>query len=129
MPIHIRISHHDRLAVCVAHGTISAEDIQNAVKEFVASGAIHYRKLVDVAAANTSDADLEKIKAILMFVRAQPNAAERGPAAFVVDASRGELVRELAQLTQEGERPLKVFTNLRDARNWLDEVNQVKLKR
>ena len=118
MPIHIRISHHDRLAVCVAHGTISTEDIQNAVKEFVASGATHYRKLVDVAAANTSDADLEKIKAILMFVRAQPNADDRGPVAFVVDANRGELVREMAGLTQEGERPLRVFTNLREARDW-----------
>jgi hypothetical protein len=128
MPIHVRISHQDRLAVCVAHGTISTEDIQNAVKEFLASGATHYRKLVDVAAANTSS-DLERLKAILLMIRAQPGAADRGPVAFVVDANRGELVRELADLTEEGERPFKVFTNLREARGWLDQVNQVKLKR
>jgi hypothetical protein len=129
MPIHVRISHHDRLAVCVAHGTITTEDIQNAVKEFVGSGAVHYRKLVDVAAANSSDADLDRVKAILNFVRATPNAAERGPVAFVVDANRGELVRELAALTEEGERPLRVFTKLHEARQWLDEVGQVRMKR
>jgi hypothetical protein len=129
MPIHVRISHHDRLAVCVAHGTISTEDIQNAVKEFVGSAAVHYRKLVDVAAARPSDTDLERIKAILNFIRATPTAAERGPVAFVVDANRGELVRELAGLTEEGERPLRVFTKLHEARRWLDEISQVKLKR
>ena len=30
MPIHVRISHHDRLVVAVAHGTITAEELQNA---------------------------------------------------------------------------------------------------
>jgi|SRR5690349_12983241 hypothetical protein len=129
MPIHVRISHHDRLVVCVAHGTITTEDIQNAVKDFVGSGAVHYRKLVDVAAANSSDADLDRVKAILNFIRATPNAAERGPVAFVVDANRGELVREFAELTEEGERPLKVFTRLSEARQWLDEIGQIRMKR
>jgi hypothetical protein len=129
MPIHIRISHHDRLAICVAHGTITTQDIQDAVKEWIGMGATHYRKIVDVAAANTSDADLERIKAILMFARQAPNAAERGPVAFVVDSNRGDLVRELEALTEEGERPLRVFTRLNEARRWLDEINQVKLKR
>ena len=62
-------------------------------------------------------------------MRAAPNAAERGPVAFVVDANRGELVRELAGLTEEGERPLRVFTRLSEARRWLDEISQVKMKR
>lgn len=128
MPIHIRVSHHDRLLVAVAHGTITADDIQNAVREHWETGAVHYRKLVDVAAAN-SDADMEHIKTILMFARAAPNAAQRGPVAFVVDGKRGELVRELATLTEEGERPVRVFTSLREARAWLDEIYKVELKR
>jgi hypothetical protein len=128
MPIHIRVSHHDRLLVAVAHGTITSDDIQNAVREHWDTGAIHYRKLVDVAAAN-SDADIQRLKAILMFARSAPNAAQRGPVAFVIDGNRGDLMRELETLTEEGERPLRVFTSLREARSWLDEIYRIELKR
>ena len=127
MPIHVRISHHDRLLVAVAHGTITAEELQKAVREAVEQGALHYRKLIDVAAANT-DADMERLKALLAFVRSARQGPERGPAAVVVDSKRGEVVRELATLTEEGERPFRVFTNLHDARKWLDEVYTIKLK-
>ena len=128
MPIHIRISHPDRLATCVAHGTITSEDIQAALREFWGMGAMHYRKIVDVASAN-SDADIERLKAILVLARSAPNAAERGPVAFVVDGGRGDLVRELATLNEEGERPMAVFTSLHAARRWLDEISQIQAKR
>jgi hypothetical protein len=128
MPIHIRVSHHDRLVVAVAHGTITSDDIQNAIREYWGMGAIHYRKIVDVAAAN-SDADIDRLKAILTFARTAPDAGQRGPVAFVVDSKRGDAVRELATLTEEGERPLRVFTNLREARTWLDEIYKIELKR
>lgn len=128
MPIHIRISHHDRLAVCVAHGTITSDDIQNAVREFIGMGATHYRKIVDVAAAN-SDADFERLKAILTFARSAVDAEKRGPVAFVVDAKRGDMVRELATVREEGERQMAVFTNLHEARKWLDEIYKIEMKR
>jgi hypothetical protein len=38
-------------------------------------------------------------------------------------------VRELATLTEDGERPMRVFTSLHEARKWLDEVSKVELKR
>ena len=49
--------------------------------------------------------------------------------AFVVDGKRGDTVRELAAFTEEGERPIRVFTNLHEARKWLDEIFKVELKR
>lgn len=100
----------------------------NAVRESVEQGALHYRKLIDVAAANT-DADMERLKQLLVVARNSPQAAQRGPLAFVVDGRRGDTVRELAALTEEGERPIRVFTNLHEARKWLDEVSRVELKR
>ena len=39
--------------------------------------ALHYRKLIDVAAANTT-ADLANLKSLLEMARAAPKAAERG---------------------------------------------------
>ena len=128
MPIHVRISHHDRLVVAVAHGTITAEELQNAVRESVEQGALHYRKIIDVAAAN-SDADMERLKQLLVLARNSPQCAQRGPLAFVVDSKRGDTVRELAALTEDGERPIGVFTSLHEARKWLDETFKVELKR
>ena len=100
----------------------------NAVRESVEQGALHYRKIIDVAAAN-SDADMERLKQLLVLARNSPQAAQRGPLAFVVDGNRGDTVRELASLTEEGERPIRVFTNLHEARKWLDQIFKVELKR
>ena len=85
----------------------------NAVREAVEQGALHYRKIIDVAAANT-DADMERL---------------RQPLAFVVDGKRGDTVRELAAASEEGERPVRVFTSLHEARKWLDEVSRIEFKR
>ena len=128
MPIHVRISHHDRLVVAVAHGTISAEEFLNAVRESVEQGALHYRKIIDVAAANTA-ADMALLKQLMVMARNSPQAAQRGPLAFVGDGKRGDTVRELATFTEEGERPIGVFTSLHEARKWLDEVFKFELKR
>jgi hypothetical protein len=129
MPIHVRVSHHDRLVIAVGHGTITAEEFQDAVREFVAQGgALHYRKLIDVAAAN-SDADMTRLKAMMVAMRSVPQAAQRGPLAFVVDGKRGDVVRELATEQEEGERPVRVFTSLHEARKWLDDIYKIELKR
>jgi hypothetical protein len=128
MPIHVRISHHDRLVVAVAHGTITGQELMDAVRESVEQGALHYRKIIDVAAANT-DADMERLKQLLTLARNSPQAAQRGPVAFVVDSKRGDTVRELAALNEEGERPVGVFTSLHEARKWLDGILKVQLKR
>jgi hypothetical protein len=128
MPIHVRISHHDRLVVAVAHGTISAEEFLDAVRESVDQGALHYRKIIDVAAANTA-ADMAVLKQLVVMARNSPQGAQRGPLAFVVDGKRGDTVRELAAFIEEGERPMRVFTSLHEARKWLDEVFKFELKR
>ncbi len=128
MPIYVRISHHDRLVVAVCHGTLTADELLDAVRESVEQGALHYRKIIDVAAAN-SDAEMERLKQLVVLARNSPQGAQRGPVAFVVDGKRGDTVRELAAFTEEGERPIGVFTSLHEARKWLDEVSKVELKR
>ena len=72
---------------------------------------------------------MERLKQLLVLARNSPQAAQRGPLAFVVDGRRGDTVRELAALTEDGERPIRVFTNLHEARKWLDETFKVELKR
>lgn len=97
------------------------------MREFVEQGALHYRKIIDVAAANTS-VDMERLKALFALAKASPKAADRGPLAFVVDSKRGDTVRELASLASDSERPIGVFTSLHEARKWLDGARQIQLK-
>ena len=68
-------------------------------------------------------------KALMVAMRSVPQARKRGPLAFVVDAQRGDVVRELATEQEEGERPVRVFTSLHEARKWLDEIYKIELKR
>jgi hypothetical protein len=69
------------------------------------------------------------LKQLIVMARNSPQAAQRGPLAFVVDGKRGDTVRELAEFIEEGERPIRVFTNLHEARKWLDEVFKIEMKR
>ena len=57
-------------------------------------------------------------------MRADPNAASRGPLAFVVDPKRGAQAVKFAEITA-GERPVKVFNNLREARKWVRENTKI----
>jgi hypothetical protein len=60
-------------------------------------------------------------------MRADPKAGSRGPLAFVVDPARGEQVAKFAEITAS-ERPVKVFSNLREARKWVRENTNMEPK-
>jgi hypothetical protein len=119
MPIYLDFSHPNRIVVAVVRGTVTAEDLAAAVRQFIATGALHYRKILDVS-SGTSSIDEQGLEALAALMRASPNAASRGPLAFVIDPRRGEIAERFASLTQ-GERPVKTFRSIHDARRWLDE--------
>jgi hypothetical protein len=120
MPIHIDFFHPARLAVVVARGVVTGEDISEGIRQMLASGAMHYRKLVDISSPSSPMSE-EDIERIAIFMRSQPNAASRGPVAFLIGPGRAadQAVR-FAKMT-EGERPVKVFHSLHEARKWLEQ--------
>jgi hypothetical protein len=119
MTIHVDISDLHRLVIAVGLGDITPDDIADLAREFLKTGRQHYGKILDTTAA-TSPIDDDRMAAIAAFLRADPSAGARGPLAFVVDPKRGELPRKFAELTA-GERPIKIFHNLREARAWVHE--------
>ena len=119
MPIHLDISDLDRLVIAVGLGEITPDDIAEVAREFLKTGRQHYGKIIDTS-AGTSPIDDDRMAAIAAFLRADPQAGSRGPLAFVVDPKRGEQALKFAELTV-GERPVKVFNTLRDARKWVRE--------
>lgn len=119
MTIHLDISDLDRLVVAVVIGEVMPEDIAEVAREFIKTGRQHYGKIIDTT-AGSSPVDEQRLEAIAALMRADPRAGARGPLAFVVDAKRGEHAHRFAELTAE-ERPVKVFTSLREARKWVRE--------
>ncbi len=119
MPIHLDISDLDRLVIVVALGEVTAEDAMEVLREFLKTGRQAYGKIIDTSAGSAS-IDENRMAAIAAFMRSDPKAGSRGPLAFVVDPKRGDQARKFADLTGE-ERPVKVFTSLREARAWVRE--------
>ena len=123
MPIHLDFFHPNRIVVAVIRGTVTAEDITGVVQQFLETGALHYRKIIDVSSGN-SPIDEKGLETLAALARANPHAGSRGPLAFVVDPARGEVVEKFVKLT-EGERPVKIFRSIHDARKWLDENSSI----
>jgi hypothetical protein len=119
MPIHINTSDLDRLVIAVVLGEATGDDIMEIAREFLKSGRQAYGKIIDTT-AGSSPVDESKMAAIAAFMRADPKAGTRGPLAFVVDPKRGDQARTFADLTAD-ERPVRVFTSLREARKWVRE--------
>jgi hypothetical protein len=120
MPVHIDFFHPNRLAIVVARGEVTPADVAEAVRQLLESGALHYRKILDISSPSRplTTEGIEKIAALL---RTAPNAETRGPLAIVINrgdqAERAEL---FAKMTA-GERPVRVFHSLHEARRWLEQ--------
>ena len=127
MPIHLDISHLDRLVIAVVIGDATADDVRGLARQFAESGSMHYRKIVDIT-VGTLTIDEAGVVAIAAFLRADPKASSRGPLAFVVNPERAQFAEKFAELTAD-ERPVKLFTTLRAARRWLDECATIEPRR
>jgi len=119
VPIYLDISHPDRLVVAVVHGAVTGEDIVGVVKQFAETGVWQYRKIIDVSIGKAiiDEKGLEMLGAL---ARSRAGDTTRGPTAFVIDPARGEVVEQFIKMT-EGERPVKTFHSIHDARKWLNE--------
>jgi len=127
MPIHFDVFHPNRIVVIVARGVITSDEVARAVREFIETGAVQYRKIVDISGV-TTDLTQERLDAIVAFMRNDPRAATRGPLVFVIDPARNHWVHVFAEMTAD-ERPVKVFHSIHQARRWLDEMLKVEAKR
>ena len=128
MPIHLDVSHLDRVVIAVVIGDASAAEVMDLGRRFSEAGTRHYRKILDTTAGAMIMNDAE-VAALVDQLRARPNADARGPLAFVVDPRRAAPVAEkYAELTA-GERPVKIFHSLHAARRWLDEHSKIMPRR
>jgi len=115
MPIYIEISRLNGSVTIVARGKISPDEIRGAAQQLFDARVPEFAKLVDVSAA-TTDVNPQQVGNIAALLRGSPDQ-KRGPVAFLIDPARGEFARAF-KVTQD-DRPVSLFTSLREARDWL----------
>jgi hypothetical protein len=120
MPIYLELSRLHRCVTIVARGKIASEEIMGAAQKLFDANVPDFAKLIDLLDA-TGDVDLEQIGRIATLLRGGGDL-KRGPVAFMVDPTRGAFARAFAA-TETGERPVNLFKNLREARAWLEQID------
>lgn len=116
MPIYLTVDRLERVVMIVAHGDIGDEDIARAAQDLLAADVVTYAKIVD-SSASATHATSEHVAAIVRMMREAPGSEARGPVACVIDPRRPGFADDFVAQTG-AERPIKLFTSLREARQW-----------
>ena len=119
MPIYMEISQLHRTVTIVARGAIDADEIRGMAMKLFEAKVRSYAKILEVAGA-TTDFTVDQIERLSTLLRGN-STERRGPIAFVVDPRRMAFPQAFASHT-EGEGPIKLFTSLRDARKWTEQI-------
>jgi len=120
MPIYMEISRLHRCVTIVARGKIAPDEIMGAAQKLFEAQVPEFAKIIDLLDAS-ADVNPEQVGRIATLLRGGPDV-KRGPVAFMVDPRRGEFARAFAA-TESGDRPLSLFKNLREAREWLAQID------
>jgi hypothetical protein len=120
MPIYMEISRLYRCVTIVARGAITPDEIMAAAEQLVEAQVPAFAKLVDVAGA-TTDVKPEQIRRLAAALR-RVGKVKRGPVAFLIDRHRTDFARTFA--VTQNDRPVRLFTSIREARSWLGRGGQ-----
>jgi plasmid stabilization system protein ParE len=124
MPIQLEIFHPDRILVGIGRGSITLQEYGEFVSEIIKAGVLHYRKIIDATAAESTTIDKDVLIAFDEQLREMSKGRPRGPLALVVDPHRGDLARIFRALSSS-DRPVEVFRSIHDARRWLRSLPMV----
>jgi hypothetical protein len=119
MPIHWSISHPSKLVVAVCKGALTRKDVEDYLDAVVIADSLPYRKIFDMTQAEPAIPD-DDMMALGARIRAYATMGRMGPLALVastdVSYERAQLFAALA----DAERPIRIFRELHQARQWLD---------
>jgi hypothetical protein len=117
----MEISRLHRTVTIVARGTISPDEIRSMAQQLAEAKVKSFAKVVEVAGA-TTEFTPEQVVRLAEFFRGTSDE-KRGPIAFVVNPERNRFPRAFA-LASENDGPIHIFTSLREARDWLEQVRR-----
>jgi hypothetical protein len=119
MPLYWTIDSKERLFTGSGEGEVTLHDAMSLLEALAGAKAVSYRKLFDgraVQSAMTGD----DLLAVSAKIRAYHDQGPVGALATVGTDEQFETFARLLGAMASADRPMKVFTNVRQARNWLD---------
>src|SRR5215813_12007569 len=125
MPIQWTISHPHRLVIAVCRDAVSRIDIEGYLDNVVVTDTLPYRKIFDMTNAVMELSD-DDVMALGARIRAYAGMANMGPLALVASSPESYERARLFAVLADARRPLKIFKELHDARQWLDAQAPVK---
>jgi len=122
MPVQWTISKPHRLVIAVARDELRLRDVEQYLDGVAIAGVLPYRKIFDMTNAMVllSDADMMMLGA---RIRAYLKVGKLGPLAIVAVTARAYEQASLFQVLAEGDRPVQIFRELHQAREWLDSFD------
>ncbi len=120
MPLYWTIDSKARLFTGVAEGNVSLSDAVGLLEAMAGARAMSYRKLFDGRAAIPTMTPDEMLS-LCARVREYHDQGMMGALALVGTPEQTITFARLLGALASAERPIRVFTNLRQARSWIDE--------
>jgi hypothetical protein len=116
------ISHPDRLVVIKAIGTVPVEEVEKCYDAMVVANATSYARLFDASGLKFRKHGTEE-EFMRFGARMSAYAAEYtfGPIAFVCPTSEIRNLIERCLNLARANRPAKIFSSEKRARQWLDQ--------
>jgi hypothetical protein len=120
MPVTWAAFHSTRLVTITLRGVITREDFDDYLDGVLTPATLSYRKLVDLTEGSVALSAAE-IAGFTARVHEHSRAGTMGAVALAVRPNaQKQLALLIESLSSAADRPLKVFGDLRTARDWLD---------
>jgi hypothetical protein len=119
MPVHWTISHPERLVVAVTKDQVTVSDIEQYFAGVTAGGAMAYRKIFEITHTPTALSE-DNLKALGQRVLFYAQHGQVGPVAIVAASDDSYGKATVFASAANVSRPLQIFREMHQARQWLD---------
>ncbi|GEP61354.1 hypothetical protein [Reyranella soli] len=120
MPLYWTIDSKNRLFTGVSEGEVTFHDAISLLEALAGAKALSYRKLFDGRAVQPTMTG-DEVLAVCARIRACHDHASVGALAIVGTHEQTVRFARLLGALATADRPMKIFTSLRQARSWLDQ--------
>ena len=121
MPLYWTIDSKARLFTSVAEGNVTLSDAIDLLEAMAGAKAMAYRKLFDGRAAIPTMTPDEMLS-LCANIRSYHDRGMMGALAIVATPEQTMLFARLLGALASAKRPIKMFENPRQARNWIEDV-------
>ena len=119
MPLYWTIDSKARLFTGVAEGNVSLNDAIDLLDAMAGAKAMTYRKLFDGRAA-TPNMSADELLSLCARIRSYHDQGMMGALALVATSEQTVVFARLLGALASARRPIRVFENPRQARNWIE---------